>query len=386
VADFAPIPSPLNQQWKRIRYQLVPVITMGLSLLATAYLWKQNSNARDVVGEVHMRTVTASSLRDGVLLRQDRSSLYDTVEKGQIVARLDSASTQRDLVALQLDATRLRSEMPAEPSDEAGKLAWHQEKARLDELVAEVSLEADQLVAAEASALYRAASDKSEKGDESDDPDKLKTDLDAIRQRVTAEKKTLHDLTKARFDARAAYEAKKASLTPAVLTSLTPLRDALGRLESRLGSIKNQAASLVVHAPVAGKIVAVNRHAGQSVSAGEAIVTIASEEGNEIIAYVRQDQSVRPATNLLVRVRSHTGGPSFDGKVIKVGPAMQPVPLHQLRNPKVEEWGVPVTIVVPERKNKDGQRLTMRPGELMDVKFLTGTATPAAASATPDSE
>jgi hypothetical protein len=41
---------------------------------------------------------------------------------------------------------------------------------------------------------------------------------------------------------------------------------------------------------------------------------------------------------------------------------VEPVPAHQLRDPKVLEWGVPVRITVPAG-------LTLKPGELLDVAF-----------------
>ena len=43
---------------------------------------------------------------------------------------------------------------------------------------------------------------------------------------------------------------------------------------------------------------------------------------------------------------------------------MEPVPPHQLADPKVPEWGLPVLIDLPTGAN-------LRPGELVDVTFAS---------------
>ena len=50
-------------------------------------------------------------------------------------------------------------------------------------------------------------------------------------------------------------------------------------------------------------------------------------------------------------------------KITRVGPQVLPVPVHQLRDPKFQEWGVPVSIDV--QGLPPGMRL--RPGELVDI-------------------
>ena len=52
----------------------------------------------------------------------------------------------------------------------------------------------------------------------------------------------------------------------------------------------------------------------------------------------------------------------FDAYVDRIGPQVEPIPPHQLRNPKVPEWGLPLRVVV------DGL-LEIRPGELVDLVF-----------------
>lgn len=374
MADLPPIPTPLNQHWKRVRYQLVPVITMGLSLVAVAFLWSRHAGVRDTVGEVHMSSSTATALRDGILLRHPHTKLYDSVMRGAEIARLDDRETQNSLRALKMEVDHLATTMPREPADPAGKVAWQAAKLRLDILGATISVEASRLVRAGVKNEFKHARDfEMHKAADDEEPtssaDELKTQLDELDKSIDSQQAALKKMHDDLRQVRADLEKQQAQVPQAVASELLPIHNALFQHEGRLAELQKEAASLSITAPIDGKVIAINRHAGQSVQAGDAVMTVARDLGTEVIAYVRQDQPIALATNALVKVRSHTGGKSYDARVEKVGPALQPVPLHQLRNSKVEEWGVPVTISV-------GEQARFRPGELVDVKFVQPSQTP----------
>jgi hypothetical protein len=58
-----------------------------------------------------------------------------------------------------------------------------------------------------------------------------------------------------------------------------------------------------------------------------------------------------------------TGGQPAWSSIARVGPQVEPVPPHQLRDPQRPEWGRPVQIPVPDD-------LRLVPGQLVYVSFI----------------
>ena len=77
----------------------------------------------------------------------------------------------------------------------------------------------------------------------------------------------------------------------------------------------------------------------------------------------RQERSAQPIVGMGVEVRARSAGSRPRESVVdRVGPQVEPIPVHQRRNPQVPEWGLPVRVLLP-----DG--FEVRPGELIDVTF-----------------
>jgi multidrug resistance efflux pump len=125
---------------------------------------------------------------------------------------------------------------------------------------------------------------------------------------------------------------------------------------------------LIVRAPIDGVICAILRRPGENIRAGDPIVTVANPRGQGIVSYLRQDQRLRPVAGMTAEVRVRLPAGRFvAARVERVGPQIEPVPLHLCRDPKTPEWGLPVFIGLP-----DG--LPVRPGELLDVSFREAAA------------
>ncbi|HEX2973296.1 MAG TPA: HlyD family efflux transporter periplasmic adaptor subunit, partial [Tepidisphaeraceae bacterium] len=121
--------------------------------------------------------------------------------------------------------------------------------------------------------------------------------------------------------------------------------------------------SLYVYCPVAGIVSTVQRQPGQAVLAGEDILTIVNEHSEHIVSYVRQEHRIKPSSSMMVELRSRVdGGRPVRASVVRVGNNYEPIPVHQARDPKVLEWGIPILISVPFG-------MDIRPGELVEVRF-----------------
>jgi len=190
---------------------------------------------------------------------------------------------------------------------------------------------------------------------------------DVVRKRVEANKQVLQETEKRRVrweQQRAAYveEEKKA-----LKMQLEPLQAAIETQITRIEELVLQIKSLLIRSPLTGTITAIDAWPGQNLQAGAPIMTIAATEGQYILSYVRQDTGVRPRVGMVVAVSVRTL-PRFRGstEVVQVGPQVELIPPHQLRDPNVPEWGVPVVIGIPPDLKR---QVTLRPGELVDVSI-----------------
>jgi hypothetical protein len=110
----------------------------------------------------------------------------------------------------------------------------------------------------------------------------------------------------------------------------------------------------------------VYRRSGESIVAGEPVITITETQPKKIIAYMPQPLSVEPSVGMKVKVRARTAKrPIGFGKVEQVAAHFAPIP-PVLLSPALNrptEMGVPVDISIP-----DG--LSLRAGEPVDLCFV----------------
>lgn len=122
-----------------------------------------------------------------------------------------------------------------------------------------------------------------------------------------------------------------------------------------------------ITAAISGQIVAMHRKPGHTVSAGETLVSIASDRGRSITTYLRAEQRLTPEAGMPVEVRPRSNpAQAFAAAVERIGPQYVPVPAAQLHDRKSEEWGLPVVISIPPN-------VSLRPGELVYVGWPTTT-------------
>ena len=144
---------------------------------------------------------------------------------------------------------------------------------------------------------------------------------------------------------------------------LEPLRKAVAEQEALAAALEPQIKGMEIRAPISGRICAIYRWPGENVRRGDPIVAIAAERGTYIVSYVRQEQRIRPVEGMAVEIRVRAAASRPLATVVEeVGPQVEEIPLHQCRDPKLPEWGVPVRIRMPEG-------FIGRPGELIDITF-----------------
>ena len=379
MQDLPKIRTPLRQQWRRIRYQLMPVLCMGLCIMLAGYLWRKHASRIDSWGEVGVVQRIAYAQRDGMLVPLPTPcrpvQLYDEVKAGQVLAQLDDRPLKASLAVLKVELTRLQLELEAQEQvfkaedqarqedyqTEARRLAVQVESLRLGMLDRQAQLNADKLEQKNYQILLDALVAAGPAASEMERREcQLKHDV--VAERILGVQKAIEE-NKQQLEA--AQERAKAHqpLTVDLSKRLAPLRAAITREETALAELNLNLEQLDVYAPQDGRIVAIHRWPGQSIRIGEPIVTIAAGEAPYIASYVRQDQRIVPTAGMSVEVRTRLPlVRSAKSHVLTVGPQLEPVPHHQLRDPRVAEWGVPILIAMPPS-------LSLRPGDLVDLRF-----------------
>ena len=141
---------------------------------------------------------------------------------------------------------------------------------------------------------------------------------------------------------------------------LGPLRAAIEYQAARVRELEVILPALEIRSPIAGYIVptTLSNNApvqpilampGQQVKAGTVLFTIAAHEPEYIVSYVRPTQRLLPEVGMTVAVRPRHGKQIAHATVERVGPQVELVPPHQIRDQPVMEWGLPVRIQVPGR-------------------------------------
>lgn len=380
MPELRPVRTPLRQHWRRIRYQLVPVLTFCVLVVTTSWLWRRHRQLPNAVGEVEVIRVAVRSQYGGVLTSLESGPLqvFDPVQAGQTVACLGDSPAQAALLALRKEAEALASDLAAvteqirqEEADrgydrmiEARRLAVDVERCRLTILGLRTEIESDRaalvrlerLLAAAREALARAAATEMEVTD-------LTGQRDTVLERVRG---NTHSVSQAEADLQAVQARLRSHPTsrPADLAAyIEPIRRRRAAQEARVQEVSLQIAALTIRSPILGTICSILCHPGQAVQPGEDILIIAAGRGEHIVSYVREHQRIEPQVGMPVAVRPRSApGTSVQAQIVRVGPQVEEVPPHQRLFPARMEWGLPVLISIPEG-------LHLRPGELVDIAF-----------------
>jgi len=326
------IPTPLPLLMRRIRYQVVPIATLVISLALSGWLWVRRGGSVTAIGSVNAVQVTVNSNVDGRLVELPRKvDVFNVVSAGEVVARLDSTHIQAQIereterlneVRRQLEVyNKIKSKNPTTAPSAAKPGA---------------PADAEQAAAAAVplKGSARSAIVKAEMA-ESDDNEMLNSPL--LQNKLSLEMMA------------STYQAKIAELEQKVL-------------------------SQDIKAPISGTIIGIHRLPGQAVNAGQQIMTIASEKGDYIVTYVRQSQVIQPTQGMVVNVHTRSAPRTFRTHIVSVGPQVEKVPPEHLRDPRLIEWGIPVHVAIPVDPMRPGQPIKMRPGELVDLFFRPGEA------------
>ena len=124
-----------------------------------------------------------------------------------------------------------------------------------------------------------------------------------------------------------------------------------------------ESVEIALRSPIDGVVTKVNRNPGENIMAGDTLISLSGERGENIIGFLRQPISFEPKAGDVVLVRSRGNRQKLaEARIKEVGARLEPYtqPLRVRGFDSSQERGLPVLIGLP-------QDLTLHPGELVDL-------------------
>ena len=129
--------------------------------------------------------------------------------------------------------------------------------------------------------------------------------------------------------------------------------------------------TLKLASPFNGVVNLIQRRAGETVMAGEPILTVAEERARQIVAYTTEEQAAKVQETMEVELVKRAGSVDRNepqaarSQVTYVGPTIEQMPARLWRNPAIAQWGRPIVIEIPP-----AMEAKLVPGELVGIRLL----------------
>jgi multidrug resistance efflux pump len=374
MAEALPVvPEPPRQRLERFRRSVLPgLVWLTLAAVAAFALADRTVRTR-YTGLAHsletLASPTVTSRVEAVLV-----GLNDKVSPGQPVVLLDDVLVRAMVDTAQANIRKLRADLTAASASvamDSGQLAtdllrlrMDEEQRRLEALSLQAQVSGDSVeVERRRLEAQRVATLSGEGLAAQADYENARLAYEELRTRTERTKEALAQTESLWRDARGRREAHERRLPPGggQQMQLAPVREAIAVEEVRLREIELQREALILRSAVAGQVSQVWCGAGQSVRAGDPILTIVESRVRDIIVYVDPAVATRLASQVPVSVTTRTAPRAVaDSAVVSVGESVQVLPQRLWRDPRVPTYGRAVVIApVPQ--------LPLSPGDIVDV-------------------
>lgn len=362
--DLKPIPIPPAQRLRHAKMTLLPTVVFLGSLVVIAFLWKDRINAPTMVGQADEVLSNVSSHQAGVVagLRVGR---FQKVRAGEPLANVliaDPKLVEASLAVIRSELDVLRANLDPIVAQQRNAVDYAQ--LRLDWMRQRTDL-------ASARVNLQFAESEWHRNDELF-KEKLvsQSEMELSRSTYQAIQKQVDELTRLVSEGEESFKELQPPNTGSIAhVSDEPMQAAIAAQEAKLRLTEAQLSPVTLRAPIDGTVTAVYFRSGESVTAGQPIVTIAADVPTRITAYIRQPISIepKPGAKVLVRTRG-VHRVTATAEVLDVGAQLGTMPLV-LQSPMklaAAELALPVNISLPSA-------MSLRPGELVDISLLPTT-------------
>ena len=363
----ASIPIPWSQRWRDVRVRYVPALIFIAIVFGLALMWKDYTSAPLLVGQAEVVPANVSCYKPGLLaqlsvLRFQKVKAGDAIGLVQVtdpkILAASLAVIQAEIEVIRTGQQPVANEQRLAMEFSEMNLNWMSQRAQLG--VAKADLQAaeadfhrteelfkDKIVAERALDLARAKQDS------------LRGKVEELTLSVKAQEGKINQL-------------QPTNTVDIATVTAEPLQAAIAAEESKLRLTEAENNPITLRASVDGMVDVIYHHAGEAVTAGEPIVTIAPFNAARIIGYLRPPILKEPKVGARVEVRTRGPHPqSVTAEIIEVGTQFEPLP-QALQIPvrlANAELGLPLCVSVPPG-------LKVRPGELVDLQLSQTDAAP----------
>ena len=375
---MTPIPTPAGTLFREFRIQAVPYIAFAMVVGITAWLWQGYVGPATWVGEVESVRGVVSSMGPGRLAHVQVDALQ-RVTAGQILARIITVEprileAQISLSKARIDLIRVGSDSELRKQNsrvnlEGLRLNWMSK--RVDWLSAKARSAYRQL---ELARLEKLRSGVTNGGSASPLPVLSQNDLDISRRDAAIEEAAVVELEQLVAQIGTSIQQLSASRPEGHESSAI---SAAVEVESKnLDLLESQMMPVDLLAPFDGVVSVVHRWSGETIQAGEPILTVSQEKPSRVVSFIRQPIQVQTQPGMKVEVRARGGKREIGvGEVLRVGSQLEPIspsllprtsgmPAGGNSGGSTIENGLPVLVSLPAN-------LTLYPGEVVDLRVVT---------------
>lgn len=195
---------------------------------------------------------------------------------------------------------------------------------------------------------------------------KLKIRRNTLAKKI---KENEHLLTQTEQDLKQAQQrrsefAQRQPQHPSVDGALEVIHKAIEVQKQRMNELNARREKLVLKSPFDGIVSQIQGRVGETVSAGEPILTMAEDKPREITAYVSENQARQIQKGTVVElIKTSEPAQVAKSEVTYLGPNINQMPVRLWRNPNIPQWGQPILIKIPPG-------LKLIPGEIVGIREL----------------
>jgi multidrug resistance efflux pump len=386
----------------RLRQHALPVLVWLAALVCVTAMFRHRASRFEVLGLAQGKVYSIAATCDG-RVKSMEVELFEEVKAGDVLVVidtvLDNENLEAELAPIAAEIQRLQAEMSAEHYRLTADTANQQndlieakrrfevdvESARLRVLGLKATIETDRIrlddlkLNTKISAL-RSISDQNDTAQYG--LQKTGLEYSALAKKIEENERLLAqaqtDLDQS-LQRRDEFEQQRPQPT-AVDSALDVIRKSITVQEQLMAQISARREPLVLRAPIDGVVSQVLQRpvrrtdegvvrelllrSGETVMAGESILTVTAKQPSEIIAWLDAEQCGRVTKGMQIKVIKETTPQQIAvSKITDLGPFVELMPQCLWMVPNIPQWGRPVVIEVPPGLN-------IIPGEIVALKTM----------------
>jgi len=373
------IETPRLQRVAEFKQRRLPMLVWIVCVAACGWMLLHRTQPADYIGLAQSIQYEISAPKVG---RVDTVfvDLYQPVGIGDLVVKLDDSELEAEINVARASISVLRAELISartelQSENASGHANWtndlrrfhtDEEDRRLATLDLRATIEADEIELERLKLRQLRIGPLASEGIV--DPslrEEIGLEIEEVTRRLENTRAVLAQTEEELHAAvirREEFEANSPQM-PAAEPFLDPLRQSIEVENMRLTEIETHRAQLVMRSPAEGQVSQILCRRGQSVKAGEPIVTITDRTVRDIVTFLKEtdDRPIGERTPVLVSSLERPGQ-RIESFVLRVSSSVEILPARLWANPSVPAYGRAVVIAALPS-------MPLRPGELLSVQF-----------------